>query len=337
MAASKTQKASTYNPSSKISLGDWLDIWMNQFLKIRIRQTTYDNYTLLIRVYIKPHLGHICLDELTPLDIQQFYNKLLNEGFSAKTVKNVHIVIHSALKQAAKCGYINQNVSEAVSLPKVERPEINTLSAEQVTIFLQAAKDDPLYPAFLLELYTGLRRGELLGLKWDDIDFNNCTIHVQRSLVRVYDQAHKTKLVLQPPKTKAGYRVIPIPNFVADTLKELYNKHQAIKQQQPDYNSLNLVFVTTQGTPIDPRNFERKFKQLLKKANLPNIRLHDLRHTVATLLLQQNVHPKIVQEILGHRDISTTLDIYSHVNLELKKQATNCLESLLNLGTIQEN
>jgi len=315
----------------ELTFSQWLDIWMNQFMKIKLRPTTYSSYTQLINKHIKPKLGYIQLQNLSPLAIQECYNSLLLENLSAKTVKNIHVIIHSALKQAIKCGYIKQNVSEAVALPKVERPEIKTLSSEQVTTFLQAAKSDSLYPAFLLELYTGLRRGELLGLKWDDIDFDNCTIHVKRSLVRVYDHnLKKTTLLLQPPKTKAGYRVIPIPDFVVAELKELYEEHQRIKLSQSNFNSLNLMFVTTQGTPIDPRNFERKFKRLLKKANLPNIRLHDLRHTVATLLLQQNVHPKIVQEILGHRDISTTLDIYSHVNIELKKKATSCLVEILN-------
>ena len=228
---------------------------------------------------------------------------------------------------------VQRNVSEATRLPKLEYRKKCPLTTEQLKVFLSVVRKERLYPAFLLEIATGLRRGELLALRWSTVDFKKGLIMIRQTLTRSRVDGGKTKtaLIFQDPKTKASRRDIPLPNGVLEELKA----HKARQAQEKlligeAYQDNDLVFCTPDGKPLDPRNILRLHTALLKNAKLPHISFHDLRHQFATLLLDEGIHPKVVQEMLGHTKISTTLDIYSHVSTELKEKAANRLDEVLN-------
>jgi len=325
---------------NKTTVGEWLDIWLNEYKKPpKVRPTTWQNYETVIRCHIKPAIGHIPLRQLQPSHLQRLYNEKFDNGrvdgqggLSSRTVRIIHTVMHASLKQAMKEGLVARNVAEATTLPKREKKEPRVLTLEEQRRFFEVLSQDRLGAAFLLDLATGLRRGELLALRWQDVDLKEGIIKVSRELVRVRDPENpgKTKLIYQPPKSEKGKRSIPLPEWAIAALKA----HKVRQNQErlalgEAYQDNGLVFCTELGTPIEPRNFNRKFYELRKKAGLPeNINLHALRHTYATRLLEVGEHPKVVQELLGHSQISVTLDTYSHVLPELKKAAAAKLNTL---------
>ncbi|MPM60593.1 Tyrosine recombinase XerC [bioreactor metagenome] len=332
-----------YIEPSILTFSAWIDIWLNQYKKGSIRDKTFENYEYLSRVHIKPSIGNIQLKKLTPEVIQNFYNEKHEHGrsdgkggLSAKTVRNIHNIIHECLDQAIKSGKITRNVSEATTLPRKQQKEIHILTREDEIKFLKVAIEDRLGIAFIVSLATGLRLGELLGLHWADINLDEGIINVRQALARVKlfkeDGSTESVLKFQPPKTKAGRRTIPLPTNVLKYIKvHKLNQSKEKLSIGEDYENNALVFCTEFGKPIDPRNLIRKFQQILKKANLSKTNLHSLRHTYATRLLESNEHPKVVQEILGHSSISVTLDIYSHVLPEIKKAAAEKINDIFEI------
>ncbi|MBF7084192.1 site-specific integrase [Desulfallas sp. Bu1-1] len=322
----------------KTTVGEWLERWLNDYAKPKTRVTTWNSYEALIRQHIKPVVGDIPLVQLQPADLQRLYNFKRESGrldgkggLSPRTVRYLHTVIHAALAQAVKEGLIYRNVAEAVTLPKQERKELKPLTREQTLQFLDAAKEDRLYPAFLLAVYSGLQRGELLALRWQDVDLKEHTITIRQSINRTYVSGGgtKTKLTYLQPKTEKSRRTIPIPAEVVQELRRHKAKQARKKLLGQTCRETDLVFTAEKGGPIDPRNLARKFETLLKKAGLPKVRFHDLRHGFATMLLKANEHPKTVQELLGHSTITTTLDIYSHVDEDIKKRAVEKISYML--------
>lgn len=318
----------TFIEPSKITFGEWLDKWLVEYKKSQIKPTTYESYEVIINTHIKPALGNIPLAKLQPHMLQAFYNDRLESGLSTRRVHYCHTIIHQALKQSVKEGLLPRNVAEATSPPAIKNKQMRPLSEDELMKFLDVAKDDRLYAAYVVAATTGLRRGELLGLCWDCVDLEQGIIVVKRQLVPL----KKKGLILEETtKTKSGKRTVVLPE---DTIRELKTHRKRQAQEKlllgEAYQDHNLVFCTEKGTPLDPRNFTRHFKRLLKKAGLPtDIRLHDLRHTYATLLLKRGVPAKIVQELLGHSSITITLDLYSHVTLEMQKLAVESLNGLL--------
>ncbi|MEW6275567.1 MAG: site-specific integrase [Bacillota bacterium] len=326
----------------KVTVGQWLDKWLADYKKLKLKPTTWAGYETLIRCHIKPAIGDIPLSKLQTGDLQRLYKEKLENGrvdgkggLSVDYVRYMHAVIHETLKQAVKEQLIYRNVAESVNLPDKEEREMRLLKPEEMDRFLSLAEQDRLYAAFLLELGTGLRRGELLALKWNNVDLKSGVLSVKESLARVKvddpskNGGRKTKLDYLDPKTKSSKRIIPIPE---DILKEL-KAHKARQNEErlffgQNYHNENLVFCLEDGKPLDPRNFTRKFEGLLRRAGIPKTRFHDLRHTFATRLLELNEHPKIVQELLGHAKITTTIDTYSRVDSELKKKAAARLNEL---------
>jgi integrase len=325
----------TYVSPHKLTVGAWLDTWLHEYKKPSVRPVTYDSYATTIRYHLRPSLGHIALKDLRPDQVQRFYNDKRDAGLSPRTVRYLPTILHGALKQAFKNQLVTRNVSEATTLPGGRTRKMRPLSLEEVHQFLTAVKDDRLFAAMFLELGTGVRRGELLGLRWQDLDLEAGVLHVRQTLVRVGNHeaaagGRRTRLIFQEPKTEQSRRTIPIPEEIIEALR----RHKARQAQErllmgEAYEDHGLVFCQANGLPIDPRNFTRAFERLLQQAGIPRIRFHDGRHTFATLMLELGEAPKTVQTMLGHTKIDTTLDIYSHVSLDLERKASARLNAVL--------
>ncbi|SHF07306.1 Site-specific recombinase XerD [Seinonella peptonophila] len=311
---------------SKDSVDKYLNHWLESSAKAKVRERTYQSYMDMLRLYIRPTLGLRRLSKLTPLEIQATYNRLVEQGLSASTIRRAHAVFNAALNQAMKWQIIQKNPAHYVELPRVQREEMTVLSTKQAKQFLEVAVYDKHYALFVLLLTTGLRPGEALGLKWRDL--HDKKIRVQRSLIRNHRGGGWQ---LEEPKTKRSKRVVPIPNDTLEILRQ-HKIEQAKQKLQAgkQYEDHDLIFATDRGQPLHERNIlQRNFKPLLKKADLPDMRLYDLRHTCATLLLAAGENPKIVSERLGHSSVVMTLDVYSHVLPDMQQQATEKLQSIL--------
>ena len=276
----------------------------------------------------------IPLNDLSTLHLQQFYKKLLAEGrverieaqkqpkgLSAKTVRNIHQIISSALKLAVEQRLIAHNPADGCALPKAERKEMQTLPVEQLTSFLREAKDSGVFALYYIDLTTGLRRGELLGLKWSDIDLEKGDLRVQRQIGRI-----NGKIIEMPLKTKNAYRTLPLSADAIDVLK----------MQKCKVGNSEWVFPSPTGGPMSPDSVLHMLQMLqrvLKRAGLPRIRFHDLRHTFATLALQNGVDIKTVSGMLGHFSAGFTLDTYAHVTTSAKREAAKTMGSILS-GTV---
>ncbi|MBT9157021.1 MAG: Transposase [Firmicutes bacterium] len=318
---------------ARTTLGEWLDRWLPGYKAGTLKQGTYEGYELLIRVHINPALGSIPMAKLQANTLQTFYNEKLANGradgkggLSTRQVRYLHAIIRQALQQAVKEGLLIRNVADATSPPTIKNKQMQPLSEGELLDFLEAARDDRLFAAFLLAATTGLRRGELLGLCWDCVDLENGIITVQRQLL-----ALKAGVVLEETtKSKSGRRSVTLTDDAVRELKA-YRKRQLQERLLVGeaYQATGLVFCREDGTFLNPQEFTKRFQRWLEKAGLPKVRLHDLRHTHATLLLKRGVPAKLVQERLGHSSITMTLDLYSHVTPEMAKLAAESLNGLL--------
>lgn len=303
---------------TKMTVSEYINQWM-QIYKNSVRLSTYVRNNSVIKKHVFSSIGYIQLSKLTPIQLQFLYNTKIQEGQSPRSVRNLHFVLHKAFAQAVKWGYLSKNVADLIDLPKPQKEEIKVLSKEESELFLNAAKNDWYYPLYVTALTTGMRQGELVGLKWSDIDLENGTIAVQRTIKEL-----NGKLLIGEPKSKNARRTVTLPQNTIRVLKE-HKKNQF----ENGYTGTGYVFTDTKGNLIRVQNMVRRsFKEILKKAGLPDIRFHDLRHTHATLLLQQGVNPKLVQERLGHSSISLTLDTYSHVLPNMQKQVAEELDRI---------
>lgn len=314
-----------------MTLSEYLDYWIENHAKPNTSQRTLENYQYMIMQHIKPTLGHLKISKLQPSHLQEYYaQKLMNGkmdggGLSAQSVKHHHRLIFKALKDAVKWQLIMRNVAEAVTPPKTRKVEMETWDNAQVKFFLDISKDSSYYPIYLTAINTGMRRGEVLGLRWQDIDFDNNLFYVRQSLQEV----KKVGLTFKEPKSGKS-RSISITPSLAKELKKIYKQQLEYKLLLGQgYQDLDLVFAQKNGKPIQPTEMARNYRKMVDKSGLPYIRFHDLRHTHATLLLQQGVHPKVVSERLGHSTIGITMDTYTHVLPNLQKEAALQFEQLI--------
>ena len=318
----------TFVEPTKEALAGFLDNWLEQVVKARVRERTYNDYSDKVRLYIKPSLGDYKLQQIDPEKINALYNKMLEDGLSARSVRFTHTVLRNALEQAVKWGKLYRNPADLVDLPRQNKKEMKALSPEQAGRFLEATIYSPHKALFSLLISSGVRPGEALGLKWDDVDFENKRIIVRRALSSVSGGGWK----LEEPKTSRSRRTIPLPLTTMKDLRE-HEKDQAaekLKSEPGKYNDQGFVFAYKNGEPLTLRNLTRRhFKPLLEKAGLPDIRLYDLRHTCATLLLSAGENPKVVSERLGHASVTLTLDTYSHVLPDMQESAASKLENML--------
>ena len=311
----------------KYTVGEWMEVWFEDYAKIKVRPSSHQTYKGYIENHIKPNIGDIPLEKLTTLDLQRLYKTLLARGrvdrleskgqprgLSPKTVRNIHQILSSALKLAQEQRIILTNPAEGCALPKVEHREMKTLPVEQLQSFLREAKDSGVFALYYLELATGLRRGELLGLKWEDIDLEHGDLRVRRQIARINGQ-----VVEAPLKTKNAYRTLPLAEDTISILKE----------QKKKVGSSPWVFPSATGGPISPDSVLHMLHRVLKRAGLPKVRFHDLRHTFATLALQNGVDIKTVSGMLGHFSAGFTLDTYAHVTTSAQKAAANTMGKLL--------
>lgn len=318
---------------SKMTLSTFLDRWLEDYVKVHNRQKTYDSYEMLVRVHIKPILGNVPLGKLKPMDIQRFYAQKLagpradgKKGhLSATTIKRIHEVLRSAFGQALRWELVAKSPLEAVTPPKADEQIPTVWTQEQCVSFLDGSRDHRLFAAFFLALTTGLRRGELLGLMWQDVNLEHRYLSVQRSLVR-----SGGGLIFQDVKTKSSRRLVALPGVTVAVLNEHWKRQMEERNLYAEaYRDAGLVFCTVDGAPQDPDNFRHVFDRLIGKAGVPRIRIHDLRHTHATLLLAAGTHPKIVSERLGHAEIATTMNTYSHILPSMQRQAAEVMDIAL--------
>ena len=313
--------------AGKYTVGEWMEVWFEDYAKIKVRPSSHQTYRGYIDNHIRPNIGDIPLEKLTSLDLQKLYKKLLTKGrverleakgqpkgLSTKTVRNIHQILSSALKLAQEQRIILANPAERCALPKVEHREMKTLPVEQLQSFLREARESGVFELYYLELATGLRRGELLGLKWEDIDLQKGDLRVKRQVSRINGE-----VVEAPLKTKNAYRTLPLAEDTIDVLKE----------QREKVGSSPWVFPSPNGGPISPDSVLHMLHRVLKRAGLPRVRFHDLRHTFATLALQNGVDIKTVSGMLGHFSAGFTLDTYAHVTGAAQRQAAGKMAAVL--------
>jgi len=332
--ARSEQQQGTLVAAPQQTLAQFLHDWLENTQKNSIRARTYERYEEIIRLHIVPVLGRHQLHNVTAQHLQAFYAKKSKEGLSSTTIASFHNVLHKALECAVKWSLVPRNVCELASPPRRERFEVQPLTAEQAQKLLEAAHGHYMEALFCLALATGMRRGELMALKWQDIDFSTNTLQIRRTLSRIPSKMSDEKgkgFEEAEPKTKKSRRSVVIASFAVEALKQhRIRQLEAKLKAGPAWQDHDYVFCTSVGTHLHPsRDILDQLKALLKKAGLPDIRFHDLRHSSATLLLSAGIHPKVVQEILGHSQISMTMDIYSHVLPNMQQEAMQRLNDMI--------
>ena len=313
------------------TVAQFLENWLSS-VKSSLRIRSFERYKSIVEKHLTPDLGRMKLDRLTPAHIQAMLDAKLASGLAPRTVQAMRIVLAAALKQGMRWQMVAWNVAGLVDGPKVPYREMRVLSPEQARTFLASCQGERLEALYLLALATGLRRGELLALKWEDIYLNAEKLSVRRTLGRSSTQG----IVIAEPKTAQGRRTLRLSSPLVAALKA-HRKRQLEQRLQagPEWREGGWVFTTSVGTTINPRGLGIDFGRMLTKAALPAIRFHDLRHSAATIALSENVHPKIVSEMLGHSRISLTLDVYSHSLPTLQAEAAERMAAAL--GVVGSN
>ena len=314
--------------TDEYTVATWLRTWYDLYAQPNIRQATADRYKLMIETYTIPRIGKIKLKKLTSRDLQKMYKNLMehgrvntksgngNPGLSSTTVRSVHLMLHSAFERAVKERLIARNPTDDCIAPKVQKVEMKTLRPEHLKSYLEAADARGVLPMFYLELTTGLRRGELLALLWTDLDIENKTIFVSKQYVR----NPNGKLTLSRPKTETSVRRVSIPQEAVDLLIQEHSKHPDNQYMFPS---------PTTGEMYHPDSVAKLHEKILKDATLEHIPLHSLRHTFATVALQNGVDVKTVSSMLGHYDAGFTLRTYTHATRQVQNQAAETMGNFM--------
>ena len=300
------------------TVAQWLQTWYDLYAKQNIRESTQIQYSYLMNQLVIPQIGEVPLSQLTGLRLQILYQDLringrvhsqkrASSGLSPKTVRSVHMFLHAALEQAVRAGIIAKNPTMECKPPKLDRKEMKVIQPEQIGDYLQAAAERNVLPLFFLELTTGLRRGELLALLWSDLDPQNRSVSVTKSVSRL-----NGKLVVSQPKTQHSIRTLIVPQQAVDLLIQEHSLHP---------NNPYLFPSPTTGTMYSPETVARIHKRILRDAGLEDCRFHDLRHTFATVALQNGVDIKTLSGMLGHYSSGFTLDTYTHVTRKMQEEA----------------
>lgn len=313
----------SYQEPTKMTLGEWLEIWLKEY-SANLKPMTLQTYSEQVKNHIIPELGRIKLKDLKTHMIQRFYNSMTTgeKPLSAKTIKNIHGVLHKALHQAVSNNLIRVNPATACVLPKVQKPEIKPLEPQEIHRVLQEAENDDYRNIFTVALFTGMRQGELLGLSWDCIDFESGVITVKQQL-----QHKDGKYFLCSPKSNKPRRILPA-QLVMDALKAEREKQEHARQQAGEVwnNPFNLVFADASGKNLVRRTVVKHFKAIAGRAGVGDTRFHDMRHSFAVTSLLAGDDVKTVQENLGHATAAFTLDVYGHVTEQMRRDSASRMQ-----------
>ena len=321
----------TYKDPCKIKLGEWLDIWVAEYLN-DVKPRTIESYTDHIKNHIKPALGAVKLEALTTPAVQRFYNQLGAEkggktGLSPKTVKNIHGVLHEALQQACKVGYIRTNPVDACTLPRAEKKEIKPLDSDEISAFLKAIQGHRFETVYIVTLFTGLRRGEVLGLTWDAVDFDGGTLLINKQLQKIPGEKAAFRLV--STKNSKGRTITAAPSIFA-VLKRYRAKQAEWRLRAGEtWEDSNFVFTDEFGHHLSPHTVYHNYKRIVASIGLPAARFHDLRHSYAVAALKEGDDVKTVQQNLGHHSAAFTLDTYAHATAEMKRESAARMEKFI--------
>ena len=331
---SENQVITRNNEGAKWTLQSWLVYFLKNYKQNEIKETTFDSYMGIYRAHIlNTDLGRCKLSELKSDNLQMVYNEMTKEGYNAKTVRHVFILINMALKKAVKLRYIDENANDFVTLPKKKRFEGKALTAEEARTIFDKAKEEKLYPIVALTLCTGMRKGEVMALKWENINFRDRELHVEGNLCRVRESnaGGRSKYVdkVLEPKSAKSIRTIPLTGKALEALLIQKQRQDEIKEKyKVVYDDQGFVFTEVDGSLLRQKGFMEEYHVFLKKYGISDIRFHDLRHTFATLLFEEGESAKVIQELLGHSTITITMDIYTHVSKKGKKNAISKLDNL---------
>lgn len=318
--------------NKSVTLQDWVLEYLEKYKKNELKITTYDSYFCIYRKHIlESKIGKMQLENVSLEILQNYYNRKIKEGYSSKTVREIGTIINSALNMAVRTRLLTENPNLYTTIPKKEKYEAKILSKEEVEKILREAKDEELYPIIITTVYTGMRKGEVMALKWENVDFKERKIHIRGSLCRIQEEPDKNgrrhaRYEILEPKTKKSIRTVPMLEEVYNALLEQKKRQSEQKNKYNDvYLDNDLVFANEIGDFIEQRTFMEKYHDFLAKYDITDIRFHDLRHTFASLLIESDVSMKVVQELLGHSTITTSMDIYTHVSDKKKEQAIQVL------------
>jgi integrase len=309
----------------RLTVGAYLDWWLREMVKHAVRPSTHASYEAKVRLYIKPALANVKLAHLTPAQVQRMLAHQLASGLSARTAQYTHAVLRRALGHAERLGLVARNVARLVETPRVTRKEVEPFTLDEAQELRRAASGGPLEGLITVAMSTGLRKGELLALRWPDVDLDRGTLRVRATLSTVNGEWHWGE-----PKSARSRRTLALSDVAAAALK----RHRAFQAQQrlragDRWHNFDLVFASEVGTPMDGDNVVRMFKALCRRAGVPERRFHDLRHTCATFLLGQGVPTRVVMEVLGHSQMSLTTDTYQHVLPVMTRDAADRMDDLL--------
>ena len=304
----------------------YLTRWLADVAAPKVRPSTMQVYEETVR-RIVPHIGRVPLTKLTPQDVQRMLQAIAAAGAAASSVARARAVLRNALGQAVRWGLVPRNVAALTDAPNDERKRPKVLTPQEARRLLDAVRGERFEALYHIALTLGLRQGELLGLRWHDVDLAAGTIRIEQTVKMV-----RGKLIIQAPKTHRSRRTLPLPPTLIDQLHQ-HRMRQRVEQAQAGdrWQDHDLVFASMVGTPTSPRNLLRSFWRILERAELPHMRFHDLRHACATLLAAQGVPPRVAMEILGHAHISTTMNIYTHVLDDSTKHAIVGMDALFGM------
>lgn len=327
------QKGLITNPT-EMTLSEWLDFYMLEYKKKFVKPATYNNYTIKVKNHIKPAVGHYKLKALRQDIIQKFINGLSDKGLAPATVEAIFKLLHNALETAVDDGLIVRNVANRVRLPKVPKPKIEAFTVDQQRKFEEKAKETYMGDMYIFDLCTGMRLGELLGLKWSDIDFEKDQLHIKRTIFKAKDPDNPEDswhLDFGPPKTPASQRTIPLHQTAIKLLADVFEQQEINKATAgAAYEDNDLVFCTKLGRPQDPINMRRTFYRICDKAGISGFSPHCLRHTFATRGVDAKVDVRVMQSFLGHANIQETVNTYTHIQTDTARSQMDLLANVVN-------
>jgi len=311
---------------TRSTLGDFVTRWLKDYARQNLSPRTAEGYESIARAHLIPKLGKIELKNLKPSHIQDYYTQLLEEGKSTTTVRHHAMMLHKVLDQAVKWQLLVRNPADAVAPPRARHTDMHTLDQDQATLIMEEVKGSKYYPLFFFGLYTGMRRSEILALRWADIDLMLMTASVNRSMHRLIDRS----VVFRGTKTAKSSRVVALTPATCGVLRQhLDNEMAQCHELGVKFTNDRLVFCQWDGQPLIPATVSQYWRRVTKQLGIEDIHFHSLRHSHATMMLKQGIHPKIVQERLGHSSIAITMDTYSHVTQGMQRQAADSFDKIM--------